>query len=114
MVEANTPFTQELKELRREAGMLQVEKCSREENKEYVSITNKGEDLPEGVYQYMSDGQPVEEFYRLYEENLSEAERLEYLLLKQYKNLKTIKNCVVFFTTFTILAIIIYFCNTLN
>ncbi len=114
MGEVNIAFTQELKELRHEVGLLQVEKCSREENKEYANIINKGEDLPEGVYQYLSDGEPVEEFYRLYDTNLSESDRLEYILLKQYKNLKTIKNCVVFFTTFTILAIIIYFCSTLN
>ncbi len=94
-----------------EFGLLQKIPCSREENKEYESILKNGGSLPEGVRAYVYDNgeASTNEFYTVYEPELTEAEIREYLTYKQLSLIKTIKNCVVFFTALTVIAMIVYF-----
>lgn len=84
---------QELAELQFKMGLIRREDCTAEENIEYIKLYNAGGDLPKGVYKYEDQAA----FYRA-QETLTPEERMEYAALKQYKMVRTIKNCVVFFT----------------
>ena len=108
MVGKNNLINQELMDLRLEVGLLQKTNCSSQENKEFSNKIKAGDALSDRVYQYMLEGQPVDEFYKIYDTELKGTQKIEYIMLKQYKLIKTIKNCVVFFTTITILSILVY------
>jgi hypothetical protein len=54
------------------------------------------------------------DFFTVYEPDLTEAEVREYLQFKQLGYIKTIKNCVVFFTVLTIVGMISMFLLMLN
>ena len=49
------------------------------------------------------------EFYTVFETDLSQQEILEYLTYKKLDLIRTIKNCIVFFTVLTVLSIILSF-----
>lgn len=91
-----------------EFNLLQKIPCSKEENKKYAQILKDGEALPKGVFEYSyGDGTTsTTEFYTIYKTDLNQEEIDEYLKFKQLKFIKTIKNCVVFFTVLTVLSII--------
>ena len=101
-------FSQELMELKLEEGLLRIESCSEKENQEYSNRVSTGEPLPDGVYPYKLAGEPIDEFYRLYDEKPSADEKMEYIMLKQLRMVKTIKNSVLILTTIIILYILIY------
>ena len=99
---------EELRSYQFEFDVLQKIPCSEKENKEFRKILKNGGQIPEGVYPYLeADGTTSNsDFYTIYESNLSEDEMNQYLVYKKLKFLKTIKNCIVFFTVSQILAII--------
>lgn len=112
-----------LRSYRFEFNLLQKVPCSKQENKEYQKLLKDGGTLPEGVYAYVySTGETsTTEFYTVYEPDLTESEKAEYLtykkldLLETIKDcIKTIKGCVVFFTTLAIIGIIAYLIIMLN
>ncbi len=49
------------------------------------------------------------EFYTVYETDLSEEEKKEYLLYKQLTMIKTIKNCTLFLAASSAIGMIVYF-----
>ena len=102
---------EELRSYKFEFDLLQKIPCSKTENKEYQKLLSEGGVLPEGVFAYVCETGEVSttDFYTLYEPDLSDAEIAEYLTYKKLGFLKTIKNCVVFFTVLTIVVIIAYF-----
>ncbi len=91
--------------------LLQRIPCSKEENKEYKAILKNGGSLPEGVFPYVYEGgeEPNGEFYTIYETDLTQAELDEYIAYKQLYMIRTIKNCVVFFTVLAVISLIIAF-----
>ena len=102
------------KELERhkfEFGLKQQILCSKEESKVYHNLLKNGEPLPEGVRRvvYESGELSTTEFFTVYEADLSDAEIQEYLTYKQLSMIKTIKKCAMFFTTLTIISIIVGF-----
>lgn len=98
-----------------EFDLLQKIPCSRQENKEYEKLLKNGGSLPEGVYAYESEsGTSTTLFYTIYETDLTEAEIQEYLTYKQLSLIKTIKNCVMFFTVLTIIGMVVYFFLMMN
>ena len=101
----------ELRAHKFEFDLLQKIPCSKQENKEYAKILKEGGTLPEGVYAYVYAGgeTSTDEFYTIYETDLTEAEIQEYLTYKQLTFIRTIKNCVMFFTVLTIIGISVYF-----
>lgn len=100
----------ELRSYKYEFNLLQRIPCSKQENKEYQKLLKEGGTLPEGVLAYVYDGQPsTSEFYTVHEEDLTDAEIAEYLTYKQLSLIKTIKNCVMFFTVLTIIGMVAYF-----
>ena len=82
--------------------------CSKAENKQYQQILKEGGILPDGVYAYDEFGvASTTEFYTVYETDLSQREILEYLTYKKLDFIRTIKNCIVFFTVLTLISLII-------
>ena len=72
--------------------------------------------MPDGVYAYRyDDGRTsTEEFYTIYEPDLTEQEITEYLTYKKLSFLRTIKNCVLFFTVLTIITIVVSLISMAN
>ena len=101
----------ELCSYRFEFDLLQKIPCSKQENKEYQKLLKDGGVLPEGVFAYVYDSGETSttEFYTVYETDLSESEVKEYLTYKKLSLIKTIKNCIMFFTVLTIIGMVAYF-----
>ena len=94
---------EELNNLRFTNGLDSGVACSESENIIYSSMMKNGEKLPDNVFQYGSGYL----FYKSGTNVFSESEEAEYITLKKLSYLKTIKNCVVFFTVLTIVSLII-------
>lgn len=101
---------EELRDYRFEFDFLQKIPCNEQENKLYQNLLENGQELPEGIYRYLhlDYENPTTEFYKIYETDLTESERKEYLAYKQLSFIKTIKKCVLFFTSMAITGIVIY------
>lgn len=101
----------ELRAHKFEFDLLQKIPCTKQENKGYQKILTDGGTLPEGVYAYVYDSGETSttEFYTIYETDLTESEIREYLTYKQLSLIRTIKNCVLFFTVLTIIGMIVLF-----
>ncbi len=96
-----------LKDLRYGVDFLQKIDCSEEDNKKYIKMKKEGLELPEGVFQYEDEqGNPYEQFYTIYETDLTPEEKTEYLLLRKMSYIKAIKSCVVFFTVLTVIGLV--------
>jgi hypothetical protein len=106
----------ELRAHKFEFDLLQKIPCSKQDNKEYAKLLKQGGTLPEGVYAYVYDDGEIStnEFYTIYETDLTEAEIQEYLTYKQLSLIRTIKNCVVFFTVLTIIGMVVSFLIMMN
>ena len=84
--------------------------CSKEENKQFRQLKKNGEALPDGIREYQDvNGVVTGEFFRIYDAGLTENERLEYTFYGMLQQLRTIKKCCVFFTTLTVISLIIGF-----
>lgn len=106
MAKEKVDLIKELHSYKFEFDLLQRIPCSKQENEEYRKLLSVGGTLPEGVFSYVFDnGQNTGEFYTIYEPDLTEAEIAEYLTYKKLGLLKTIKNCIVFFTVLTVIGI---------
>ncbi|MBQ6839736.1 MAG: hypothetical protein IJO45_03480 [Oscillospiraceae bacterium] len=106
----------ELRSYKFEFDLLQQIPCTKQENKQYEKILKDGGTLPAGVHGYVYEGgEPsTTDFYTVYETDLTESEIREYLTYKQLSLIKTIKNCVLFFTVLTILGMIATFLIMMN
>ena len=99
----------ELRSYKYEFDLLQKIPCSKSENKKYKELLENGQELPKGVFRYKYfDDSESNEFYTVYEPDLTEQEIVEYLTYKKLEILNTIKNCVVFFTVLTVISLIVY------
>lgn len=116
MVKAKIDLREKLREHKFEFNLLQKLPCSKEENKKYQQLLKNGGVLPEGVYpfEYDTGETSTTDFYTIYETDLTEAEIREYLTYKQLSLIRTIKNCVLFFTILTIIGMIAYFLIRMN
>jgi hypothetical protein len=88
--------------------------CTKEENEEYKSLSEQGKSLPEDIYPIDSYWTLLKsgansEFLRLLRHDLTEAEIMELLMYKKLDMLRTIRNCVVFFTALTVISLILFF-----
>jgi hypothetical protein len=90
-------------------GLLEKLPCTPKENEEYKRLLEIGAELPEGVYPVV-DGwgeASSSEFYTICKPDLSESEIAEFLTYKKLSLIRTIKNCLVFFTTLTVISLIV-------
>ena len=92
-----------LDKYRVEYGLTKAIACPPEENEEYRKLKEEGKSLPEGIEEYTDT---PGSFYRLHEEEITEAERKEYLTYKKLGILGTIKGCFVFFTLLMVISLI--------
>jgi hypothetical protein len=91
-------------------NFLQKIECSNEQNKEYLNILKNGGSLPEGTFRYkFEDGSESNRFYTVYDAGLTDAEKLEYINLKQLEALKSIKWCIISFAILTLLLLYLGF-----
>ena len=98
----------EIRQAKVDIGLLQEIPCTKEDNKKYRDMVKRGEPLPQGIFQYEAlDGTALNEFYSIYDPQLTEKEQQEYIALMQYQELKTIRKCVVFFTVLAIIFLVI-------
>ena len=116
MAKEKINLREELRTHKFEFDLLQKIPCTKQENKEYQKLLEDGGTLPEGIFAYVYDtGETsTSDFYTIYETDLSESEIREYLTYKQLSLMKTIKNCVLFFTVLTIIGMVAYFLILMN
>lgn len=90
-----------------EFDLLQKVECSKEDCKKYKEMVENNQTLPEGVYRYTYENGEVSPdlFYTIYKPDLTDAEIAEYLSYKQLGYIRTIKNCVLFFTIMAIISL---------
>lgn len=111
MAKKKIDLRSELRSYKFEFDLFQKNPCSKEENKKYKSLLKEGDSLPEGVYAYeYENGEKSDsEFYTIYEPDLTESEIAEYLKYQQLSFIRTIKNCVLFFTILNIIGMVLWF-----
>lgn len=104
-----TDFKEELESMRYDIGLLRKIECSEEETKEYKKLLKEGKELPIGVYRYENIiGEQLEQFYTIHKQDeLDKDERIEYILLKQFRELKIIKRCALFFILLILLLFLL-------
>ena len=86
------------------------EYCVGEEFDTIKSLYDENKQLPKGVSHDViieQDGKRVDRFYRFVTVELSDDEWKEYIALKQYMDIHTIKNCVVFFTVIAVISLVL-------
>lgn len=101
-------FREKLDEMRCELGVFHQENCSEKDNKLYRDYLREGRPLPADVrrideYEEIGDA----EFAVITKNDLSRDELMEFVQLKQLKELTTIKKCVMFFTVLTIISLVL-------
>lgn len=99
-----------LKDLRHEFHIAERRPCSEEETQKYTQFIKEGQSLPENITaskEYGMGGEVIYHFYISDQSDLSHEELYEYIMLKQLQNIRTIKNCVVFFTALSIISLLI-------
>lgn len=71
-------------------------------------MTEEGKELPEDVYekQYYDEEHSYQYYTYLESQELTKDEKMEYILLRQNENMKTIKKCILFFTVLTVVSLI--------
>jgi len=79
------------------------ENCSDEENKEYSELFNDYK-LPLEVF--IDENYTENHFYKISKSDLTDDEIKILIALKQSDNIKTIKNCLVYFVVISVLSII--------
>ncbi|MBQ4140495.1 MAG: hypothetical protein IJD70_04065 [Clostridia bacterium] len=90
--------------------------CTPKENEKYKDLLKQGKKLPEDIYRAYSDWRNVNddgdsEFFRLVCPDITQDDIMEYLMYKKLDLLKTIRNCVVFFTILMIIGLVLFGLN---
>ncbi len=108
MAKGKINLRNELRAYKFEFDLLQKIPCTKKENKEFEKLLSDGGTLPEGVYPYIyDDGQEsTTAFYTVYEPDLTEAEKNEYLTYRKLSMINTIKSCIFFLTVLTVLGMV--------
>lgn len=105
----------ELRKLKLEQGFISKKNFAFDENEKFSGLVKEGKELPNNVFEYVdSEGKGTGEFYEIFETDLSAEEREEYIRLKQCKNINTIKNCTIFFTTLAVVGLALAIINYIS
>ncbi len=107
MANENTSIRRALRQYRHDYELIKTKPCTEVENAEFEKIIKEGGALPKNVYPfYVGDEPSTNRFYVVIDTDLTEDEKQEYLTYKRLNYLKTIKNCVVFFTISAIVGLV--------
>ncbi len=101
----NDEFYNASNELKLKLGVCEKLALTKEESRLFASMVKNGEELPADIMR----GEYPEEFFRVVPIYKTYEELQEYCLLHQTKNIRTIKNCVVFFTTIAVISLALSF-----
>lgn len=96
----------QINNMKEKVGFLSYKRinCSKEEVKRLNKLESDGQPLPNDIVR----GETIGTFYRLELVDEGRSDELhDFLLLKQTLFLKTIKNCVLFFTVVSIISLIL-------
>lgn len=95
--------------MKNELDLVERIPCSTADNEKYAQMLERYESLPNGVFKYKADeSNHPNSFYTVKDDAiLSDSETIQYILLQQNKNLKSIRKCVIFFTVLTIISLVI-------
>jgi len=77
--------------------IIPYELCSDDDNSLYSDLEKENKPLPEDIYK-----KKAEKYFKV---DISEEQIKQHLLIANAKNLRTIKNCIAFFTTIIVFAI---------
>ena len=103
----NASFYEKLLQLKHDNGLCQEVLCTEDENHLFLEMVKQKKALPEDVVRCEeSNGTKLDKFYRVVPLEMTHEEIQEFCMLNQIKHLKTIKNCVVFFTVLTVLSLV--------
>lgn len=101
-------FDERLLELKYESGLCREIDCTDEENKMFLEMLKQKEELPVDILRREeSGGIKLDKFYRIVPLEITSEEIQEYCALRNTINIKTIKNCVVFFTAFMVISLVV-------
>ena len=105
----------ELRKLRLKLELIEQTDCTPDENAEFSAIKAQGETLPENVFEYLGDdGTGKGTFYKVSDTGLPDAEKEEYIQLKQSRDIAIIKNCTVFFAALAALGLALGILNYIS
>ena len=79
--------------------------------KDYVGLRRELNQMPSNVIQSREN---PNKFYTVKDSGLTEDERRLYMELKKLKHIKTIKNCILFFTVTAVIGLIATFLLSLQ
>lgn len=79
--------------------------CTLEENKKYAEMQENNIPLPENVAKYDTVYSTDDAYCVISEAELTPEEKAEYVEIKRLRYLKTIKNCLVYFTTLSVISL---------
>lgn len=83
---------QKFEKLEERGKIIIKQKCTRPENEFYRSVLAEGEELPEGIRQFMNkDDEPTGKFYKILDDGMTSEELTRYVLLLQHNELRTIR-----------------------
>lgn len=97
-------FDERMLELMYENGLCQEIACTEEENNKYWEMVKHKEKLPFGIIETENYSN---QFRQIIPWDISLEELRAYCALKNAKNIKIIRKCVVFFTVLTVVALIL-------
>lgn len=101
----------ELNQMQFDLNFLQKADCSNSENQKYLNDKKSGNPLPSNV---TPSRENPNKFYTVKDSGLTEDERRLYIELKKLEHIKTIKNCVLFFTVTAVIGLIATFLLSLQ
>lgn len=96
----------ELNQMQFDLNFLQRADCSNSENQKYLNDKKSGNQLPNNVIQSREN---PNKFYTVKDSGLTEDEKHLYMELKKLEHIKTIKNCILFFTVPAVIGLIVTF-----
>jgi len=105
----------ELRKLRLKHDLIEKTDCTPEENSAFSEIKAQQGILPENDFEYLGDdGTGKGTFYKVSDTGLTDAEKEEYIQLKQSRDIAIIKNCTVFFTVLAALGLTLAILNYIS
>ena len=90
-----------LNDYRAHYGMVDYIECSDEENAEYQKLENRMRPLPDGV-EKLAKG----EYGKARVANMTDSERLEFLMYKQLEMINVVKGCAIFFVVMSVIGVL--------
>ncbi|MBQ7761822.1 MAG: hypothetical protein IJ400_07185 [Clostridia bacterium] len=102
----NSLKQKEILNLKLKHNILKEVPCTDEESKEYAQMLKDGLPLPDDVHEPEFEGYA---FFKTDGADLTEQETSQLLALRKLDYLKTIRNCVLFFTTCAIISMVVAF-----